>query len=104
MKYFLLVIALAAAVVAALMYVPMENGQPLLHPDRFRQGVADATGLLSSEPQDELPAMYRWRDSSGNWQFGQVPPPGVVAEPMEQKEIRTMSPEAIRQGTSVDSQ
>ncbi|MCC1495862.1 DUF4124 domain-containing protein [Alcanivorax sp. 1008] len=104
MKYFLLVIALAAAVLAALMYVPMENGQPLIQPDSLRQGVSESTGLFSAGQQDELPAMYRWRDSSGNWQFGQVPPPGVVAEPMEQKEIRTLSSEAIRQGTSVDSQ
>lgn len=103
MKYFLLVIALAAAVLAALMYVPMENGQPLLQPDSFRQGINEATGLLSDEQENELPAMYRWRDASGNWQFGQMPPPGVLAEPMEQKEIRTLSSEAIRQGTSVDS-
>ena len=104
MKYFLLVIALAAGVLAALLYVPMENGQPLLQPDSFRQSITEATGMLSSEPQDELPAMYRWRDASGSWQFGQVPPPGVVAEPMAQQEIRTMSSEAVRQGTSVDSQ
>lgn len=104
MKYFLLVIALAAAVLAALLYVPMENGQPLLQPDRFRQTISEATGLFAGEQQNELPAMYRWRDASGNWQFGQIPPPGVVAEPMEQKEIRTLSSEAVRQGTSVDSQ
>ncbi|MDF1628722.1 MAG: DUF4124 domain-containing protein [Alcanivoracaceae bacterium] len=104
MKYFLLVIALAAAVLAALMYVPMENGQPLIQPDSLRQTVTESAGLFTDEQQDELPAMYRWRDSSGSWQFGQVPPPGVVAEPMEQKEIRTLSSEAIRQGTSVDSQ
>lgn len=104
MKYFLLVVGLLAAVVAALMYVPMENGQPLLQPDRARQALSDVTGLVADTDQDVLPVMYRWRDASGDWQFGKVPPAGVVAEPVEQKEIRTLSSEAIRRGTSVDSQ
>jgi hypothetical protein len=88
MKYFFLLIALLAAVLAALMYVPMQNGQPLLNPDTLRQTLADGTALINAPEQDEeaLPAMYRWRDASGRWQFGQIPPPGVAAEPVEQKQ------------------
>jgi hypothetical protein len=99
MKYFLLLIGLVAAVLAALMYVPLENGRPALDPDSMRQLLSESTAMaVPAEEEEVLPAMYRWRDASGRWQYGQVPPPGVNAEPMEQKDTRTVSPEALRQG------
>lgn len=101
MKYFLLVIGLFAALIAALIYVPMKNGEPLLKPEKVRQLLNEATGLLATADGDELPAMYRWRDASGNWQFGQVPPAGVVAEPLEKKEVRSLSADEVRQGVPV---
>src|SRR5690554_7919414 len=96
MKYFLLVIGLLAALIAALIYVPMKNGESLLPPEKARQLLNEATGLLATADEDELPAMYRWRDASGNWQFGQMPPVGVVAEPLEKKEVRSLSADEVR--------
>jgi hypothetical protein len=105
MKYFLLVIGLLAALIAALIYVPMKNGEPLLHPDKARQLLNETTKLLpsttESKVEEELPAMYRWRDASGNWQFGQVPPIGVEAEPLQRKEVRSLSADEVRQGAPV---
>jgi len=101
MKYFLLVIGLLAALIAALIYVPMKNGESLLPPEKARQLLNEATGLLATADEDELPAMYRWRDASGNWQFGQMPPVGVVAEPLEKKEVRSLSADEVRQGAPV---
>ena len=99
MKYFLLLIGLVAAVLAALMFVPAENGRPVLNPDSMRQLLSESTSMVvPAEEEEVLPAMYRWRDESGHWQYGQIPPPGVKAEPLEQKDTRTVSPEALRQG------
>jgi len=99
MKYFLLLIGLVIAVLAALMFVPAENGRPILDPDSVGQLLSESTSMVvPGEEEEVLPAMYRWRDASGQWQYGQIPPPGVNAEPMEQKDTRTVSPEALRQG------
>lgn len=98
MKYFLLLIGLVIAVLAALMLVPVENGKPVLDPDSVGQLLSESTSMVVAGEEEVLPAMYRWRDASGQWQYGQVPPPGVAAEPMEQKDTRTVSPEALRQG------
>lgn len=98
MKYFLLLVGLVAAVLAALMYVPAENGRPVLDPDSMRQLLSESTSMVIPAEEEVLPAMYRWRDESGRWQYGQIPPPGVRAEPVEQKDTRTVSPDALRQG------
>ncbi len=99
MKYFLLLIGLLVVVLAALMYVPAENGRPVLDPDSIRQLLSDSTSIaVPADEEEVLPAMYRWQDQAGRWQYGQIPPPGVRAEPVEQKDTRTVSPEALRQG------
>jgi len=98
MKYFLLLIGLVAAVLAALMLVPLENGRPALDPDTVRRLLSESTSMAMQAEEEVLPAMYRWQDQAGRWQYGQIPPPGVRAEPMEQKDTRTVSPEALRQG------
>lgn len=88
MKYFLLVVALIVAVVLAAMFVPIKDGKTLLDPDALKSAMTDLSGSpMSGEQADEsdLPeagGMYRWRDSSGGWQYGDRPPPGVQAEPV----------------------
>lgn len=98
MKYFLLVIALIIAVVAALMFVPVQNGKPLLSPERVKAtieqtGIQVETAVDSGAwvDEDSLNQWYRWKDSHGNWQYGDRPPAGVVAEPVEKKSVKTVS-------------
>ncbi|MFN3712340.1 MAG: DUF4124 domain-containing protein [Alcanivoracaceae bacterium] len=98
MKYFLLVIGLLVAVAAALVLVPVKDGQPLVSFESVEKQLSEVGLPRFGEEQETLPTLYRWRDAQGQWQFGQVPPPGVVAEPVEQKNIRTLSPEQFRQG------
>ncbi|MCK0154763.1 DUF4124 domain-containing protein [Alcanivorax sp. S6407] len=87
MRYFLILLVLIAAVAVALFTVPLENGKPMLdwqhvqenwqEPEKlFDDGVE---GLVKKSEQTTL---YRWRDPQGNWQYGQIPPPGVDAEEM----------------------
>lgn len=98
MKYFLLVIALIIAVVAALMFVPVQDGKPLLSPERVKATV-EQTGIDIESANNmggwldgaDLNQWYRWKDSRGNWQYGDRPPPGVVAEPVEKKSVKTVS-------------
>ena len=104
-KYFLLVLALIAAVVAALMFVPVKNGRPLLSPDHVQTMVEDVTGQqvpgLDSRSDDGVDqnVWYRWQDSAGRWQYGQRPPPGVAAEEVEKKSIRTVPALGTDKGT-----
>ena len=98
MKYFLLVIASIIAVLAALMFVPVQDGKPLLSPERVKATI-EQTGIQMDTATDNggwldetsLNQWYRWKDSHGNWQYGDRPPPGVVAEPIEKKSIKTVS-------------
>lgn len=98
MKYFLLVIALVIAVLAALMFVPVKDGRPLLSPERVKATI-EQTGIQMDAGGDsggwvdeaELNQWYRWKDRHGNWQYGDRPPTGVVAEPVEKKSITTVS-------------
>ena len=95
MKYFLIIIALVVAVAAALMYVPVKDGKPLLSPDQVKATLDSAGTQLPetvlTEETDVLPTMFRWRDSKGNWQYGDRPPPGVEAEPVEEKGVQSIS-------------
>ena len=87
MRYFLILLVLIAAVVAALFFVPLENGKPLLNwqqvegnwqdPDQLLDG-----GVESLVNKSEQTTLFRWRDPQGNSQYGQIPPPGVDAEEM----------------------
>ncbi len=87
MRYFLILLVLIAAVVAALFFVPLENGKPLLNWQQVEDNWQDPDQLLdggveSLVNKSELTTLFRWRDPQGNWQYGQIPPPGVDAEEM----------------------
>jgi uncharacterized protein DUF4124 len=95
MKYFVIVLALIAALVAALMLVPVKNGQPLLDPSRVKSTIDEAGGVVVGrqdawvdEHVDDV--LYRWKDSRGSWQYGDRPPPGVAAEVVEKKSVKTV--------------
>lgn len=102
MKYLFLVIGLLAAVVLAALYVPVKDGKPLVEWEQVRDVASDPGRLVKEgpvgEPQDKAPELYRWRGSNGTWQYGDVPPPGVAAEPVDVKPARRLSSEAVRQG------
>lgn len=95
MKYFAIVLALIAALVAALMFVPVKDGQPLLDPERVKSSIDQASGAVVgredawlAEHVDDV--LYRWKDSGGNWQYGDRPPAGVAAEVVEKKSVRAV--------------
>lgn len=96
MKYLFGIVVLAVAVVAALFLVPVENGRPLLDHERAQGLVRDTVQAVAPDRSgwvegDGAPVLYRWRDGSGNWQYGDVPPPGVRAEPVEERKVKTVS-------------
>ncbi|PKM22642.1 MAG: DUF4124 domain-containing protein [Gammaproteobacteria bacterium HGW-Gammaproteobacteria-14] len=93
MKYFFLVLVLIAAVIAALLYLPVDNGRPLLSPDTVKAWVEPVDA--ESAPM-EAPEMYRWQDSQGRWQYGSYPPAGVQAEPLAKKQVKTLSSDRVR--------
>lgn len=107
MKYLLLVIALGAAVVLAVLYVPVKDGKPLVEWQQLEKTVKDPSRVMGHGGRADsqaAPTMYRWRDSNGNWQYGDVPPSGVDAQPVKVKPAKSLSPEQIRQGSLEDDQ
>lgn len=98
MKYFLLVIALIAAVVAALLYMPVKDGKPLVDIDQVKATIDQAAGTAGNQGEAEADWMadhgdvlFRWKNSDGQWQYGDRPPAGVQAEMVEKKSIRTVT-------------
>lgn len=108
MKYLFLVIALAAAVVLAALYVPVRDGKPLLDRDWVSNMAGESAPVngkaspvadeMPTSPVQQSPSYYRWRDDRGRWQYGDRPPPGVAAEPVEVEPGKQLSSEAVRQG------
>ncbi len=100
MKYFLLVIALIAAVIAAALFVPVKDGKPLVALDQVKATLdqaADAVPVGSNAGGDWMAdhgdVLFRWKNSSGQWQYGDRPPAGVEAEMVEKKSIKTVTAE-----------
>lgn len=98
MKYFLLVIALIAAVVAALLYMPVKDGKPLVDINQVKATIDQAAGTAAGQSDAETDWMadhgdvlFRWKNSDGQWQYGDRPPAGVQAEMVEKKSIRTVT-------------
>lgn len=107
MKYLFLVLALVVAVVLAALYVPVKDGKPLVQWEQVRSLAEDPERLVRDGPvrmQREEPKLYRWRDKQGNWQYGDIPPSGVDAEPVEVKPAKQLSSEAVRQGKLDDGE
>ncbi|MDX1804690.1 MAG: DUF4124 domain-containing protein [Alcanivorax sp.] len=107
MRYLLIVIVLAVALVAALFMVPVDHGRPLLnwqyaknHWQQPEQWLDDPKAVLNSH-QSHARELYRWRDGAGNWQYGQIPPSGVQAEPVTVKAPTTITSEQMRGGQGV---
>lgn len=97
MKYLLIVVALIVAVILAAMYVPIKDGRTLLDASEL-EGIGsqlqEQAGMDSADEmaQGALPpgTLYRWKDSSGNWQYSDRPPAGVDAEPVTLKQTQRL--------------
>ncbi len=104
MRYLLIIIVLLVVVLAALFTVPLGGGKPLLDWQHVEQNWQQPERLLNRkispwmEENGESAEMYRWRDPQGNWQYGQIPPPGVQAEPFTVKAPDTITAEEMRGG------
>ena len=89
MKYLLIIVALGAAVVGAWLMVPEDRRDALLQrpgevAEGFPSGEEDAVGGREQEVSGQV---YQWRDEHGRTHYGDAPPPGVEAEPVEKGEI-----------------
>ena len=98
MKYFLLGIAWLVAGVAALLYVPVKDGRPLVDIKQVQatldQSIAGLPGEDAADGDwmaDHGDVLFRWKDSGGQWQYGDRPPAGVKAEMVEKKSIKTLT-------------
>lgn len=92
MKYFLIIVALIVAVVLAALYAPIDNGKPLITPNTFEQAISsgEIPTITTSSQSSTVPNMYKWQDQDGIWQYGQTPPPGISAEPVQLNETQRM--------------
>lgn len=70
--YLLLTLILMAGLIGPF-FLKGPTGQPLITVD----------DVIEDTPLERPPTpVYRWRDASGTWQFGEAPPDGVDAELM----------------------
>jgi len=110
MRYLLIIIVLLVVVLAALFTVPLGSGKPLLDWQHVEQNWQQPERLLDRkispwmEESGESAEMYRWRDPQGNWQYGQIPPPGVQAGPFTVKNPTTITAEKMRGGGGLEQQ
>ncbi len=110
MRFMLIIIALLAMVLAAIFMVPLGGGKPLLDWQYVERHWQQPERLLDRrispwfEENGESVEMYRWRDPQGNWQYGQIPPPGVQAEPFTVKAPETITAEEMRGGKGLEQQ
>lgn len=107
MRFGLIITVLLVAVLTALFTVPLGGGKPLLdwqhvernwqQPEKLFDG--KVSPWLGKKDETEL---YRWRDPGGNWQYGQIPPPGVSVDPITVKAPGTISAEEMRGGKGLE--
>lgn len=82
MKFFtkLLLLALVAAL-AAPFFIKGKNGQPLLN---FKDLISGNASMSGFQPK-KATTMYKWKNSKGEWQFGDTVPEGTNASEMHVK-------------------
>ena len=107
MRYFLIIVALIAALLAALFTIPLGGDKPLLNWQHVKENWQQPErlfdkGLSPWVRQSGETELYRWRDPEGNWQYGQIPPPGVHAEAVTVKDPKTISAEEMRGGKGLE--
>lgn len=105
MRTLILGVAVLLAVLVVLFTLPLQNGRPLLdraylarhwqQPDKL----LDLEGLRGNK--NGATELYRWRDTGGSWQYGQIPPPGVHAERISITAPNTITAEQMRGGEGV---
>ncbi len=106
MRYLGIFVVLAGVIAALLFNVPIGHGKPLLDwqqaRDNWTQPAQWLTTSWSSGGRSGEKRVYRWRDATGSWQYGQIPPPGVSAEPITVKAPDTISAEEMRGGKGLE--
>ncbi|MEQ3683021.1 MAG: DUF4124 domain-containing protein [Alcanivorax sp.] len=109
MRFLLIITVLLVAVLAALFIVPLGGGKPLLDWQHVERNWQQPAKLFDSNVSPWLEkkgqtGLYRWRDPDGNWQYGQIPPPGVSVEPITVKAPDTISAEEMRGDKGLETQ
>jgi hypothetical protein len=105
-----IMIVLMLGGLASLFFINGPAGKPILTLDDFKPDVEipDTAALMnqvnalksnlggeSANSAPAAPTYYRWRDASGNWQYGDRPPTGVQAELMTADNITVVPPVEI---------
>lgn len=108
MKQVLILVAVLAIAAVLSVTVPVIDGKPLVNFDKLRADVSRQVTPMLEQVQDQVqdhadmapqePPMYRWRDDGGRWQYGSVPPAGVVAEPVTLQRTQVVPSEEFKQG------
>ena len=101
MKYLLLIAGLVAALVAALVLITPRDDNPFAElalpwqVDEHDQRQLPHTPEMEQLHNDQGGArLYRWREPGGGWSYGDRPPPGVTAEPVELGDTQRPAPMA----------
>lgn len=76
MKFFLSICAVAVIGALIVPFFLNVGGKPIMSVDEV---IDDATPAALQTPTQ----VFKWRDEHGHWQFGETPPEGEVAEPVE---------------------
>ncbi len=100
MRYLVTFFVLAGVVAGVLFNVPMGHGKPLLDwqqaRDHWNQPTRWLTTAWPGNGHRGEKRMYRWRDATGNWQYGQIPPPGVEVQTVDVKAPTVITAEEMR--------
>ena len=100
MRYPVTLLMLGGVFAVASFTVSLGHGEPLLDWQRMRDHWSQPDQwLTSSRLLDGGGAgrrVYRWRDATGSWQYGQIPPPGVDVQTVEVEAPTIISAEEMR--------
>jgi len=100
MRYLGIFVVLAGVIAALLFNVPIGHGKPLLDWQKARDNwTQPAAWLTTPWPGGERGGekrMYRWRDATGSWQYGRIPPPGVEVQTVDLKAPTVITAEETR--------
>lgn len=97
MRYLGIFVVLAGVVAIMLFNVPIGHGKPLLDWQKARDNwTQPVEWLTTSWPGGGEKRVYRWRDATGNWQYGRIPPPGVEVQTVDLKAPTVITAEEMR--------
>lgn len=98
MRYLGIFVVLASVSFTLLFKVPIGHGKPLLGWQQARDNwTQPARWLTTAWPNsgNGQQRIYRWRDATGSWQYGRIPPPGVKVRTVDLKAPTVVTAEKI---------